>query len=58
MKTLQYLALHPFIFFRGMYEFRSDFGMTYDDTSCSPRSQAYDYGRDLAHRLTFRRFDG
>jgi hypothetical protein len=43
-------------FFLGLWEFRSDFGRTYGDPwSCC--SVAYDRGRDLAHRLTFRRFD-
>jgi hypothetical protein len=44
-------------FLRGFVEFRSSLGMTYDDDPYSPRSVAYDRGRDLAHRLTLRRFD-
>lgn len=35
----------------GMIEFRSDFTRHFDD------ERAYDLGRDLMHRLTFRYFD-
>jgi hypothetical protein len=41
-----------FIF--GMLEFRSDFTRSYEDYDVLC---AYDAGRDLAHRLTFRHFD-
>lgn len=44
-------------FLLGAREFRSGLGMTYDDSPYSRRSVAYDRGRDLAHRLTFRRWD-
>jgi len=37
----------------GFIEFRSGVGMTYGDK----RDEAYDFGRDLAHRLTFRKWD-
>jgi len=37
----------------GFIEFKSGVGMTYGDE----RDDAYDFGRDLAHRLTFRRWD-
>jgi hypothetical protein len=42
------------VFILGFVEFRSSFGMTYDDDRLT---EAYDRGRDLAHRLTLRRFD-
>lgn len=37
-------------FARGYLEWPSSFGLTYDDDSTSPRSIAYDEGRDLAER--------
>lgn len=39
---------------RGMIEFRSSFTWGCDDIDVM---EWYDYGRDLAHRLTFRKFD-
>jgi hypothetical protein len=48
-------------FLYGMYEFRR--GITWadpyrhDDLSYTAEDKAYDRGRELAHRLTFRRFD-
>lgn len=47
-------ARHPRIAALGGREFRSGFGMTYDDHT---RSNAYDAGRELAHLLTLRRWD-
>lgn len=44
-------------FIYGIIEFRSSFGMTFDNDTLSPRSIAYDTGRDLANRLTFRRLE-
>ena len=44
---------HPREAFLGFREFRSGVGMTYEDA----RDDAYDLGRDLAHRLTLRRWD-
>lgn len=41
-------------FFRGMKEFRSSFTFSYVNASLS---EAYDWGREWAHRLTFRRFE-
>lgn len=38
---------HPRTFARGFAEGRGDVGMTYDDDPTSPRSEAYDTGRDL-----------
>lgn len=42
------------VFLNGIREFRTDFTTAYDDygLQCT-----YDAGRDLAHRLTLRRFD-
>lgn len=45
--------LHPRTALLGALEFRSGVGMTYEDA----RDEAYDFGRDLAHRFTFRRWD-
>ncbi|UUV32159.1 hypothetical protein NQK81_01540 [Amycolatopsis roodepoortensis] len=50
-------ARHPYIALRGMLEFRCGSGLTFDDAE-SPRSVAYDCGRELAHLLTRRHFDG
>lgn len=36
-----------------MIEFKSDFTTSYDDK----RIEAYDWGREIAHRVTFRRYD-
>lgn len=43
-----------FAFILGVIEFRSDLTRAYDDLGLL---EAYDIGRDLAHRLTFRKFD-
>lgn len=44
-------------FLRGMWEFRSE--CTWSDPSgdYTNLDEAYDRGRDLAHRLTLRRYD-
>lgn len=42
-----------YAFLLGIAEFRSDFTTNPGDDFI----EAYDAGRDLAHRLTFRRFD-
>lgn len=39
-------------FLLGMIEFRSDF-----TTNCGEADEAYEWGREMAHRVTFRRFD-
>lgn len=44
---------HPKAVFKGALEFRSSLGMTYGDS----RDEAYDFGRELAHRLTLRAWD-
>lgn len=41
-------------FLLGMREFRLSMTTSYDDVRLA---EAYDHGRDLAHRLTFRRFE-
>jgi hypothetical protein len=41
-------------FFLGMMEFRDDLTTSFDDLDLS---DAYDNGREWAHRLTMRRFD-
>lgn len=41
-------------FLNGMKEFRLSLTTHYDDLNLL---EAYDTGRDLAHRLTFRRYD-
>lgn len=40
-------------FWLGLREFRSQVTTSFDP----PLIEAYDKGRDLAHRLTFRKFD-
>lgn len=40
-------------FLLGMYEFQRDFTTHFDE----PEINQYDFGRELAHRLTFRFFD-
>lgn len=47
-------------FLNGMWEFRSDFTTNYDhaNTEEGDRLQeAYDSGREWAHRVTLRRYD-
>lgn len=44
-------------FFTGMREFRSDFTTHYPVDPDGELALAYDCGRELAHVLTFRRFD-
>jgi hypothetical protein len=44
--------LHAFLL--GMYEFRSDYTTHFANLDLL---DAYDWGREWAHRLTFRRFD-
>ena len=39
-------------FFLGVWEFKLAF-----TTNCSPHDEAYDVGRELAHRLTLRHFE-
>ena len=41
-------------FFHGMIEFRRDFTTSYADEGLQDE---YEWGREWAHRLTFRRFD-
>lgn len=41
-------------FLHGMWEFRSDCTANYDAEGLQDE---YDWGREWAHRLTFRRFD-
>jgi hypothetical protein len=57
LRCLTSAARHLGIAARGAREFRSAFGMTYDDNSWSARSEAYDAGRELAHIATRRRYD-
>lgn len=45
-----------YAFFLGFIEFTSNVGRTWDHPY-TPRSMTYDIGRDLAHRLTLRRFE-
>ena len=48
---------HPRIALVGAREFKSGIGMTYDNDPTSPRSEAYDSGRELAHIITRRRYE-
>lgn len=45
---------HPMTALLGAREFRGGVGMSYDNYA---RSEAYDAGRELAHVVTFRRWD-
>jgi hypothetical protein len=51
LSLLQAAATHPGVAGRGVREFRSELGLTFDDP---PRSEAYDASRELAHRLCAR----
>jgi len=42
-----------FAFLNGMKEFRSSFTTSYADDLI----ESYDWGREIAHRMTFRKFD-
>lgn len=53
MNTLLNAIAHPRVTLQGMWEFRSSLGMTYGDS----RDEAYDFGRELAHRATLRTWD-
>jgi hypothetical protein len=44
---IRHALRHPRIFLLGFREGSGDAGMTYDDDPWSPRSMAYDCGRDL-----------
>ncbi len=55
MQALKDVCRHPVIFVRGAAEFRSGMGMTWDDDES--KNEAYDWGRETVHRLTFRRFE-
>lgn len=57
IKCIGRAVRHPRIALLGAREFRSGMGMTYDDDPTSPRSAAYDSGRELAHIATLRRYD-
>lgn len=46
---------HLFAFLNGLREFRSDLTTHYDDYGLL---DSYDRGRELAHCLTLRHFDG
>lgn len=48
---------HPIIALRGLREFRDGSGLTFDDDPTSPRSTAYDSGREIGHLVTRRRYD-
>jgi hypothetical protein len=54
MKTIKAFLL-------GMWEFRTDFTWAdparTDDCWYTDLDAAYDFGRELAHRLTFRRYE-
>lgn len=52
--SLLRLALkHPIIAFYGIKEFRSEWTKHYEE----PEINSYDAGRELAHKLTFRKFE-
>jgi hypothetical protein len=43
-----------YAFIKGVIEFRSSFTTHYDDYGLT---LSYDHGRNLAHKITFRKFD-
>ena len=51
------VARHPRISALGAREYTDSTGRTYDGDPDSPRSRAYDSGRELAHIATARRHD-
>ena len=51
------VARHPRIAALGAREYTDSTGRTYDGDPDSPRSRAYDSGRELAHIATARRYD-
>ena len=51
---IQQAILHLKAFFLGMFEFRTSWTTSYDDYDLM---ETYDMGRELAHRLTFRKFE-
>lgn len=53
-RLLAAAARHPRTAAKGAREFRSDVGMTYGAIT---RDEAYDAGREIAHRATARRYD-
>lgn len=57
IRLLKNAARHPDLAIKGAREFRDGSGMTYDDDPTSPRSEAYDSGREIAHIVTLRRYD-
>lgn len=52
MRHLYYLALS---FWTGVREFRLSMTTAYPEDQ--DQADAYDWGRELAHRVTFRRFE-
>lgn len=54
MEALIYALRNPKITLLGAREFRSSLGMSYDSHA---RCEAYDFGREMAHRVTMRRFE-
>ena len=49
------LVAHPLAFIRGVAEFRRE-DLTWS-APCPATATAYDWGRETAHVLTFRRWD-
>lgn len=54
MKPINIFCIWPFLL--GLREFRSALGRTYGHPE-TPESRAYEWGREWAHRLTFRRYE-
>lgn len=55
LNPIKSAVLHPGIAFQGVREFRSGLGMSWEDDDT--KTEAYDFGRELAHLATFRRFE-
>lgn len=54
-RALKAAITNPHIAWMGAREFRGSSGMTWDTSET--KNEAYDFGRDLAHKLTLRRWD-
>jgi len=55
MSPLIAAVKNPRIAWMGAREFAGSSGMTWDEDDS--KSDAYDFGRELAHKLTLRRWD-
>ena len=60
METIRQFITHPVAFLRGVYEFHRECTWADPDRAdgdYTEKDEAYDYGRDFAHRVTLRQFE-